>query len=281
MCHSPRWRPSSCASCRRPASGGTTSSRRTASGTGRASCASGPTRTRASARGARSGPPRGPTTSPCRSFSTQRERRAEHLQRRRPDPETLAGLPGDGAPIEAARGRARGPAVPDPAPAHPLLESIGAAAAPPGRRAVDGEERGDPARPEPAQEGVARLPVVGRIGGRGRVRRLLRRDLVPAEVVADDLDADLVESVEPLRERPGAVRDPRVVLEAVPDRRRSGRDRGRSEGGREHGEDECDPRDQAAEGTGRTLRRCKKTPEAELLPPPQDPPPAARGNLLA
>ena len=116
----------------------------------------------------------------------------------------------------------------------------------PGRGAVDRHQGRHPARLETLQDEIALRPVVGRIARRGRAGRLLRRDPVPAQVVADDLHADRVESVEPLGEGPGAVRDPRVVLDAVPDRRRRRADRGRGERADEAEHEEDHPQPQSA-----------------------------------
>src|SRR5919198_6094948 len=52
------------------------------------------------------------------------ERRTEGPQRRRPEAEAVSRRPEHGPPEEAARGRARGPAVPGPAAVDELLEPV-------------------------------------------------------------------------------------------------------------------------------------------------------------
>jgi hypothetical protein len=88
---------------------------------------------------------------------------------------------------------------------------------------------------EAVEQRVVRGPVVRRIVGVGRVPRSCRRDLVPAQRVPDDVDAEVVEDGETLveeRHRGRAGLEPGLVLDAVPDRRRGCRRRGCEEQGR-------------------------------------------------
>src|SRR5207237_8323658 len=115
--------------------------------------------------------------------------------------------------------------------------------------AVDRDEGAQLARTQTWADLVARRPVVCGVGRRRGVPRLPRGDLVPAEVVADDLHADPVQAVEPLRERPRAVGDPRVVLEPEADPGRGGADTRRGEhAGRDHDckQDDSRPHDQTS-----------------------------------
>ena len=91
----------------------------------------------------------------------------------------------------------------------------GAAAVGPARRADERHDRRDAARAQPAEQDVAGGPAVRRVEMRRRLRRTLRRDLVPAQVDADDVDAERVDLVEPLVERPRPPEQPRVVLDPV------------------------------------------------------------------
>ena len=91
----------------------------------------------------------------------------------------------------------------------------GASAVRPARRADERHDRRDAARAKPAEQDVAGGPAVRRIEVRRRLRRTLRRDLVPAQVDPDDVDAERVDLVEPLVERPRSPEQPRVVLDPV------------------------------------------------------------------
>src|SRR5437763_1605747 len=98
------------------------------------------------------------------------------------------------------------------------------AAARPGRCAPDGQDDVDPVRVQPGEQGIGRAPVVRWIV---RVRGRLgppRRDVVPADRVADDADAEAVEHCQAPVERRHPRRpdlEPGIVLEAVFDLPRS------------------------------------------------------------
>ena len=113
-------------------------------------------------------------------------------------------------PGEAQSGRVR--EIPEPGRGQ-MRE--GAAAVCPARRAVERHERADALRMQGIEHVAVSPPVVRRRAA--RIRRLLRRDLIPAEREPHYTDTEVLERRQPLPQRPRPVHQPGVVLD--PERR--------------------------------------------------------------
>ena len=174
-----------------------------------------------------------PATATCRDDRVERGvRRVEqfrHVDRgtRRHQPEPLVRLVPDrpaAHPAVAAAGRAG-----ERADARGARRRVGRrpAAVRPRGGADDVEDRVHAGTAERVDDGIRLRPVVRGVGRVGGVRGSRRRDLVPRQREAHDLDADPLQLRDPVADGAGPVQQPRVVLQPIADRGRgSGRGRG-------------------------------------------------------
>ena len=134
---------------------------------------------------------------------------------RRPEPQALVGLVPD-QPVLDPR-VAAGDGVREGAHVSRMRrrEVRGAPAVRPGRRADQRHHRRQAVAAQPAQDPVRTVPVVSAVAHVIRIRRSLRRDVVPVDREADERDAKPLERRKALVELPRTELEPRVVLNPV------------------------------------------------------------------